>query len=271
MEVINPKPNSNENSNKNSFQPTGPNWTGLAIVIVGIAWIIKIANPFLIPAWVFTWPMLLILLGIVGLIKHRFSNGWSYITLFVGIAFLLKRQFDLPFEIEQFIWPALLILLGFAILFKPKRKNKGSWSQDDNGNWFTDNTGNKNYKKGWKNKHNYSEESSDIIDSNNILGASRKDILSKNFKGGNLVNIMGGTEINLTNADIETEAHLNVENIMGGIQLIVPPHWDVQMNTTNILGGIEDKRNVRTIDATARKLLIVTGTVLMGGIEIKTF
>ena len=53
----------------------------------------------------------------------------------------------------------------------------------------------------------------------------------------------------------------------GGIEIRVPEDWEVQVKGTAILGGYGDE--TRTIEGDGRKVLVVTGTAIMGGVEIK--
>ncbi len=43
----------------------------------------------------------------------------------------------------------------------------------------------------------------DYIDAVTVFGGVKKNILSKNFRGGDVTTFMGGTELNLTHADIQ--------------------------------------------------------------------
>ena len=89
--------------------------------------------------------------------------------------------------------------------------------------------------------------------------------------GGDITNIFGGTEINLTQADIQGVATIDVTTIFGGAELIVPSHWSVKSEIVTIFGGVEDKRTVATITETPEKALVLKGTIIFGGIEIKSF
>ena len=111
----------------------------------------------------------------------------------------------------------------------------------------------------------------DFIDTTSIFGSTKKNILSKNFVGGDITNIFGGTELNLTQADIQGKAVIDITTIFGGAELFVPSHWTVKSEIVTIFGGVEDKRSISTIPDTADKVLILKGTVIFGGIDIKNF
>jgi predicted membrane protein len=111
----------------------------------------------------------------------------------------------------------------------------------------------------------------DYVDSTSFFGGAKKNIISKNFRGGDLVNIFGGTELDLTRADFTGTAVLELTTIFGGTKLIVPSNWTVRSEAVTIFGGMEDKRNVQTVMDNHDKILVLKGTVIFGGIEIKSF
>jgi predicted membrane protein len=109
----------------------------------------------------------------------------------------------------------------------------------------------------------------ELIDSTSVFGGSKKKVLSKNFRGGDIVNIFGGTEIDLSQADIYGEVKLELTQIFGGTKLIIPSNWKLIVKNAAILGGIEDKRPNQPFDP--NKVLILTGTSIFGGIEIRSY
>ena len=74
-----------------------------------------------------------------------------------------------------------------------------------------------------------------------ILGAVMRGNNSQAFRGGNLVAIMGGCEIDLRNAAIDGEAVIDVFAMWGGIELRVPADWTVSSQIVPLMGGVEDK------------------------------
>lgn len=96
-------------------------------------------------------------------------------------------------------------------------------------------------------------------------------MLSKNFRGGETVTVFGGTEINLVNADIHNTVNLECVAVFGGLKLIVPKNWEVRTDATSIFGGIEDKRFTAVEVVPENKTLVITGTVLFGGIDIVSY
>jgi hypothetical protein len=113
----------------------------------------------------------------------------------------------------------------------------------------------------------------DSLDSVTIFGGIKKNIFSKNFRGGEIVTIFGGTELNFTQADMPNRIELEITQIFGGAKLIVPPHWKIQSeDIVSIFGGIEDKRPpMPNTNYDQNKVLILKGTNIFGGIDIKSF
>lgn len=116
-----------------------------------------------------------------------------------------------------------------------------------------------------------SYSSEDFVNTTCIFGGTKKVVLSKNFKGGDLVNVFGGAEIDLTQADINDKAVIEVTAIFGGATLIVPSNWEVKSTVITIFGGINDKRKIAALTEQTGKKLILKGTVIFGGVEIKSY
>ena len=66
-------------------------------------------------------------------------------------------------------------------------------------------------------------------------------------------------------------AFLNIDVAFGGVKLIVPPHWDVQVNVSQVFAGTEDKRFYPQTHTDPAKVLIIRGSMVFGGLEIKSF
>ncbi|MES2848283.1 MAG: LiaF domain-containing protein, partial [Bacteroidota bacterium] len=114
-------------------------------------------------------------------------------------------------------------------------------------------------------------DTAEKLDATAIFGAVKKIIVSKNFRGGDATSIFGGSEIDLSKADINGTVKIDVTAILGGVKLIVPPHWTVRQDVTAIFGGVDDKRDTYNVVTAQNKVLILDGTAFMGGIEISSY
>ncbi len=227
---------------------------GIIILLIGVFWLLRKMDLY-IPGWLFEWEMILIYIGLAIGINSRFQNNSSWILIAIGAFFLIDDLRFIPYEIREYFWPLLVIGIGLVILIKPKRRNKNHWNLDLNSSQG-------HYKQASPN---------DKIDSVAIFNGSKRNVFSKNFKGGDSVTVFGGTEINLLNADFEGTIELESVVVFGGLKLIIPPNWDVRNNIDCILGGVEDKRTSTIEVVPDDKVLVLTGVVIFGGLDIVSY
>jgi hypothetical protein len=78
---------------------------------------------------------------------------------------------------------------------------------------------------------------------------------------------MGGIELNLVEADLSPGAYLTLRAVMGGIDVVVPSHWRVEVMGRAVMGGIGNVTDpdMGPVDA---PLLLIDALAVMGGIEI---
>jgi predicted membrane protein len=225
-----------------------------------------------IPGWLFEWPMILIVFGLITLIKHRFRNFGGYILILIGGLFIADK-YVADMNIKNYIAPIAIMSVGLLLIFRPKHmRRRDEWRGRFKEQWKEE------WKEEWKNKWR-NESPSDVInsgdgeylDSTSIFGSTKKVILSKNFKGGDITCFMGGSEIDLTKADIQERVIIDVTMVFGGTKLTVPSNWDVKSEMAAIFGGIEDKRQFVSSEINTEKILIIKGTCIFGGIEINSY
>ena len=221
-----------------------------------------------IPHWVFTWPVLLITIGFIIGVKSRFHNPGAFIMMLVGGIFLIDQNMP-GLNFHNYIFPALLIGLGLIYILRPKpiwdHKLRRNWENRYSNNAPPVET---NFQPPTS---AYPGDNSEYIEINAVFGGVKKLILSKNFKGGEINSFMGGSELNLMQADIQQPIVLEVHNVFGGTKLIIPANWDVRNEVTAIFGGIDDKRSVNTGVPDEGKTLILKGACIFGGIEVANY
>jgi predicted membrane protein len=228
---------------------------GLIVVAVGVIFLAREAGVHF-PRWIFSWEMILIVLGLFLGFRHSFKNMSWLVLVLIGSVFLFDDIYPYT-DISDYAWPMIIIAIGLIMIFRPGRK------------------GNDPYWKRWEAGHAPTYGSTDDhIDSTAVFGGLKKNVISKNFKGGDVTAVFGGTDINLMQADIEGRVVLELTAVFGGIKLLVPPHWKVQTeDQVAIFGSVEDKRPVVSdpsmIDT--GKVLILQGTCVFGGIDIKSY
>lgn len=217
-----------------------------------------------IPHWLFSWKVFLIGMGVVIGVKHNFLHPMAYILIAVGGAFIVA-DFVPGFNIRPFVWPVILILIGIAMMFKPYRKRNNKCDDKFRGHF-----GRHHRAGAWGMGAEQSKE--DFLDTTSFMGGVKKNILSKNFKGGDITNVFGGAEINLTQADFEGTATIDLVNVFGGTKLIIPAHWEINSDVAAVFGSVEDKRPLQQGAMPGnKKVLILHGTSFFGGIDIKSY
>lgn len=210
---------------------------------------------------VFSWPMLLIAIGIINLFD-RHSWGLGVILIGVGGFFLAPLLYAFPFNFTGIFWPSLLILAGLMIIIRRGFFHKRIYAHRH----F--------HHHRWEHG-NYSAESkldTGFIDEANIFSGSKRKILPGEFKGGKITNIFGGSEIDLTQTTLaEGKNVLELSSIFGGVSIIVPSDWVIHIEVTSVLGGFVDKRPAtKTGSASNTRELYIRGSAIFGGGEIKS-
>ena len=94
--------------------------------------------------------------------------------------------------------------------------------------------------------------------------ASRADALSE----GSGTAVAGGIELDLSEAQLADSAVLDLTAVMGGIDVVVPPEWRVEMSSNVFMGGAD---NFTDLDATedGAPLLLIDARAYMGGIAVR--
>jgi predicted membrane protein len=241
---------------------------GLIVIAVGCALLFRRMHLFIFPYWLFTWPMLLIVIGLFIGIRHGFRSwgGWLILMLIGGV-FLIKDYFP-EYEVSDYIWPIGIIVFGVYLIFRPRRYF--DWQEVHSGH-------HERHWKNWEHKWQYQYQGNraasgdDYIESTSIFGGVHKVIVSKNFKGGEVVNIFGGCEINLTQADFIGTVILDFVQIFGGAKIIVPTDWKIVIKSASVFGGVEDKRSPSLIKENPDKTLIIDGTSIFAGVSIQCY
>jgi len=278
----------------NYTKPRNDGSIAFGVIILGIGLVLLFRKFGLyIPDWILTWPMILIAVGTYTLISQQFKSFFGSVVLFIGVYFLLKREFDLDLGLDQFIWPVGLIALGIYLILHKKKEYKVM--EEALKNW----EGSRKNKPDVQNSEkiesaevvediNASKEQStnapdsgfvratgtaflDRINESVIFSGVNRKLMTKNFQGGKATVIFGGLDLDLSQVDFTGVATLDLEVGFGGVKLIIPPHWDVRTEVSNIAAGLEDKRMFREGGVDTNKVLILKGTLLFSGLEIKSF
>lgn len=260
---------------------------GFIILAVGVLILLRKLDIFH-PDWLLSWPMILIAIGVITLVKHEFKSFFGVMMLGLGMYFLMEREFNFDFGLQRFIFPIALIFVGIYLITQKRKEQQvlSDIQEKIRSKSSSSTTSGEAYNKG--EKASFSNESSgakaysgmsgvsgtsysDSVSIDSIMSGINKRMLTKNFQGGKLTAAFGGIDLDLTQSDFSGMVTLQVDVIFGGIKLVVPPHWDVRVEVTNIAAGVEDKRVYRQSEVDSDKVLLIKGTVFFGGLEIKSY
>jgi len=253
-------------------------WTGVLLLLIGVDYFLVENNVF--PKWMWSWEVLLIAMGLFIGVRHNFRSPAWFILMVIGGVFLIKSdEFGRYFPGINLnnIWPVALIILGLFFILRPRRHrywhdqvNEQVQSKIDQALGAHDEPSNIKGEAA-QGQAAQSFMSEDFIDSTSIFGGVKRNIISKNFRGGDITNIMGGSEIDLTQADINGIVTIDLTQVFGGTKLIVPSNWQVKAQMAAIFGGVEDKRSIQNTALDPNKILVLDGTSIFGGIEIRSY
>jgi len=161
------------------------------------------------------------------------------ILILIGLSALIAVSFI------KLIFAIILIIIGIKILSGRHLHHLHHWSHD---------------------KTEASASHQDFINEVVIFGPLNKTFKSENFKGGKVVAIFSGGEIDISGAKT-SEKNVNLEfvAIFSGVKLIIPKNWKVNSQGTAILGGYNNRVSQA---AEAETILNIKGAAIFGGVEI---
>jgi predicted membrane protein len=221
---------------------------GVVLVLAGLFLVIRNTGifPEFIDNVIFSWPMLLVVIGLVMTLGASEKTA-GVIVMAVGGFFMIPLIFRESFHMYNMFWPSIFIIVGVIFIVSRRR--------------------------GWNAVRSKGVIGDDYIDYVNVFSGGDRQIISQNFKGGKISAVFGGIELNLTKANLTNGvSEIEIACIFGGATIIVPDDWWVTIEVTPILGGFSDSRKLspgRSVDSS--KHLVIRGAVIFGGGEVKSY
>ncbi len=108
---------------------------GVILIALGALYLLNQFSFFFLPYWIFSWPMIMIVIGLAMGMRHNFRGGAWFFMVMIGGIFLLNY---IPGIHLFYLWPLLMIAVGVRMLFFKDRhwcdgrwERRHDWKRDD--------------------------------------------------------------------------------------------------------------------------------------------
>ncbi|WP_413669246.1 LiaF domain-containing protein [Mucilaginibacter sp. Mucisp86] len=271
----------------------GKSVAGIILLAVGGILLLQQFRIFFIPDHLSLWPLWLIFWGIYVGAKHNYKKASWVMLVALGTIFLITQNIN---NSDRIVGPLAVIGFGmWLILRRNKHFDPQQWKHDFKAEKWT----NWDKKEPFQfektepvdytvkdegdpippvdpytqkqQQYNTKYSGDDYIDTVSIFGGVNKTILSKQFRGGDIVNIFGGAELDFTQADINGRIIIDITQIFGGTKIIVPSNWQVVSDLAAIFASVDDKRIRSTASVGSEKVLVLKGVSIFAGVDIRSY
>lgn len=206
---------------------------GLTIMLAGF--VLALDSLGLVDAGVVLrfWPLALIAVGVAKWLSPARSSG-ALVWIVAGIGFLLVSLDRMSFG---GVWALVIFFVGANIAWRALRPPARA------------------------------ADAATGVDIVQFMGGTKTNVTNE-FNGGQAMVVMGGVEIDLRHALVSDGGTVAIDTFAfwGGIVIRVPEDWDVVSRGSAFLGGFVN--STRSSPGATRRL-VVTGTAIMGGVEVK--
>ncbi|HET9649545.1 MAG TPA: LiaF domain-containing protein [Microlunatus sp.] len=219
-------------------------WLGALLLVLGVLWLLDVAGVVdagdLIARW---WPLAVIALGVFALVSERRLAPGPVIVLLFGVA-LLIGEFSVG-DAGQVLWPVLFVAVGGWLLL------------------------NRAFRRGPLPSSQSRDAFADRQDVFALLGGSHAVNRSPSFRHADVTAVFGGATLDLREAVPAPDARVDALALFGGVEVIVPSGWRVELSGLPIFGGYQDKTAGHRTPVADGPVLKVVATAVFGGVEIK--
>ena len=225
-----------------------------AMVLIGIGALFLLNNLHIvyfreITAW---WPVILIAFGMVKLVDspHQGGRVGGGVLVVAGGLFLARNLGYLDIRTRD-LWPLVLIGVGVWMLIQrttPDEPPSAEGAPATGGTY----TG-------------------DTLKEQAVFSGGKRRIVTPDFRGGKVEAVFGGYDLDFTRAGmVGNSAVLKVDAVFGGVEIRIPPNWNVEMQGTGVFGGFSDETlHPDPAHHPDIKQLIVKGGAVFGGVVVK--
>jgi len=113
--------------------------------------------------------------------------------------------------------------------------------------------------------------SEDYIIADTLFGSIERTVISKDFKGGRVRNLFGGTELDFSQSELNGMAVLDISQAFGQTTITVPGDWRVVADISQVMAVVDDYRNDVYKSKNSEKVLVLKGTSFCANVEIQNY
>lgn len=208
------------------------------------------------------WPLLLVGFGLLKIAQAQFPEQKvaGAVVSAVGVLLLLRTLHVLNFHMRD-VWPVFLVFAGGLLVWRSAHHRNAEGVLAD-------------ARLGLGGGRAEAGGDGHVLNDFAFLGGGERIVRSQDFRGGEVTAIMGGFNIDLRGASIAgDQATLEVFTLWGGVEIRVPEDWIVEINAVPILGAFSETAHGPGAPVAppsgSRKTLVIRGTAIMGGVEVK--
>jgi len=220
---------------------------GLGLIATGVLFVLDSSGALdageTIGDW---WPLLLVALGVFQLVSDRRSWLGSGILVAVGVVLLGTRQDWLQGSAWSLLFAVILVIVGIRLLNLPR--------------------GSRAVAPGPAPAPVREEDAT--VDAVAVLSKRRVVSTSPAFRGGDATSVLGSLDLDLSGATLAPGARITATVVLGGLNVLVPHGWRVEVTGIPILIGWDNttRRDVIGPDA---PLLQINAVTVLGGLEVR--
>jgi predicted membrane protein len=192
------------------------------------------------------WPVIIVAIGIAKLVEYRCRRLGGWIITILGALLLWHGISGKSFS--ELMGPCIIITVGVLMVLSARKRRR---------------------------RHRLpmvSQREGDFAQGTAILGGYKYKPNGGEFCGGDITAIFGGFQIDLGRMTMKSDsAQIEVFAMFGGGEIRVPDGWNVSVQAPAFVGGVEDDTlSPLPLEGRSPKLLVITGSILFGGVTVKT-
>lgn len=240
---------------------------GTLFIIIGLLYAGSALDLFefsiFFPGW---WTLFIIVPCIYAMTRPKEDKTIPLIGLLIGICLLINAQ-DFGFHIDflPMAVAVVCILIGWKLIF-PHKKPMHHVEYTYNSATGESGTTSENTA----NQTSDTQKTSGYVKINAVFSGRDVCVDNECFTGADINVVLGGVELNLKNAIISEDVYINVSAVLGGIDIYVPANVNVVTDGCSaVLGGVDVSNSYANFHDAASPKLIITGSCVLGGIDIK--